>query len=140
MTMVSDMIETMKGLDIKKEALVSISKTSEQYVELNREQLLHGKRADGTVMPPYSEASVKKFGKPAGPIMLHDTGAFYDSFKLDVGNSKLQILSEDKYGLEKEYGNEIFGLGDTNQEYYNQEIFLPEFAQKIESQTGLKMQ
>lgn len=139
MTMVSDMIETFKGLDLKKEALISISKTSGQYVELNQEQLSHGKRADGTKLPDYSPVSVKKFGKPAGPIMLYDTGDFYESFKLDVSSSNLQIVAADKYGLEKEYGKEIYGLGDTNQEYYNREIFLPEFAQKIEEQTGLKM-
>ena len=90
-------------------------------------------------MPPYSEASVKEFHTPAGPILLYDTGRFQQSFKLDVGSSKIEFLSEDLHDLKKRYGDNIFGLGATNQEYYNQEVFLPEFSQKIESQTGLKI-
>ena len=139
MATVADMLENLKALDIKKEALVSIAATSGKILDLNREQLLHGKRSDGTTMPPYSEASVKKFHKPAGPILLYDTGRFQQSFKLDVGSSKIEFLSEDLHDLKKRYGDNIFGLGATNQEYYNQEVFLPEFSQKIESQTGLKI-
>ena len=139
MTMVTDMLANIQGLDLKKAALVSIAKTAEQYADLNREQLLHGKKADGSTMPPYSWTSVHKFHKPAGPIRLYDTGAFQKSIALDVGSSKLQIVSDDPHNLRKRYTDEIFGLGNTNQEYYNQEIFFPEFAEKIESQTGLKL-
>ena len=139
MTMVSDLLAAFNGLDVQKEALVSISKTSEKFVELNREQLQFGKRADGSFMPPYSRTSVIVFGKPSGPIRLYDTGAFQKSFKLDVSSSGVKVVANDIHGLEERYSDEIYGLGNTQQEFYNQEIFLPEFAKSIEAQTGLKL-
>ena len=137
--MVSDLLAAFNGLDVQKEALVSISKTSEKFVELNREQLLSGKRSDGKSMPPYSDASVEIYGKPSGPILLYDTGAFQDSIEIDVDSSGYKVLADDPNDLAGAYGDEIFGLTSKNQEKYNQEIFLPEFAKSIEAQTGLKM-
>ena len=137
--MVSDLLAAFNGLDVQKETLVSISKTSEKFVELNREQLQFGKRADGSFMPQYSRTSVIVFGKPSGPIRLYDTGAFQKSFKLDVSSSGVKVVANDIHGLEERYSDEIYGLGNTQQEFYNQEIFLPEFAKSIEAQTGLKM-
>ena len=138
MTTVLDVIEYLESLNVEREAKVAIGLTSEFILDLNREQLIHGKRADGTRMPNYSRASVVVYGKPAGPIMLYDTGNFQGSFKLDVGSEALQILADDPNDLEGRYGEEIYGLDKTNQEYYNQDIFLPELAKGIEEITGLK--
>lgn len=137
--MVTDMIANLKSLNIQKEALISIAKTSEEYVELNREQLLDGRKADGKYMPAYSDRSVSEFGKPSGPIRLFDTGKFQKSFKLDVGNSVIQITADDPNDLAGAYGDEIFGLMPANHNDYIEYFFLPEFAAKIESQTGLKL-
>lgn len=132
-----DLYEALSELDIQREALSAIGRTGESMLSLNREQLLHGIRADRTKMPDYSYTSVTMFGKPAGPIMLYDTGAFHESFQLDVDSQEFEILATDLYDLEERYGEEIYGLTPSNQEYYNQEVFLPELMESIEVITGL---
>lgn len=50
--------EALSELDIQREALAAIGRTGESMLSLNREQLLHGIRADRTKMPDYSYTSV----------------------------------------------------------------------------------
>jgi len=138
MTTAMDLFSGLSEVNVSREVLSAIGRTSKEIAELNREQLLHGKRADGTNMPDYSYISVKTFGKPDGPIMLYDTGAFHSSMQVDVGGDEFEILAEDKYRLEERFGEEIYGLTPNSQEYYNQEVFFPELANSIENQTGLK--
>lgn len=137
MTTVLDLIEVLSELDVQRESLAAIGRTGESMLDLNREQLLHGKRADMTKMPDYSYTSVTLFGKPAGPIMLYDTGAFHGSFQLDVDSQEFEILAIDLYDLEQTYGEDIYGLTPSNQEYYNQEVFFPELMMAVEQVTGL---
>lgn len=137
MTTVLDLIEVLSELDVQRESLAAIGRTGESMLDLNREQLLHGKRADMTKMPDYSYTSVTLFGKPAGPIMLYDTGAFHGSFQLDVDSQEFEILAIDLYDLEQTYGEDIYGLTPSNQEYYNQEVFFPELIMAVEQVTGL---
>lgn len=137
MTTALDLIEVLSELDVQREALSAIGRTGESMLNLNREQLLHGIRADRTKMPDYSYTSVTMFGKPAGPIMLYDTGAFHESFQLDVDSSEFEILAMDLYELEKNYGEEIYGLTPSNQEYYNQDVFFAELMTAINELTGL---
>jgi len=137
MTTVLDMIEVLSELDVQRESLAAIGRTGGSMLDLNREQLWHGIRADRTKMPDYSYTSVTMFGKPAGPIMLYDTGAFHGSFQLDVDSQEFEILAADLYDLEQRYGEEIYGLTPSNQEYYNQEVFFPELMEVIEEITGL---
>jgi len=132
-----DLYEALSELDIQREALSAIGRTGESMLSLNREQLLHGIRADRTKMPDYSYPSVTMFGKPAGPIMLYDTGAFHESFQLDVDSREFEILAADLYDLEERYGEEIYGLTPSNLEYYNQEVFFPELMEAIMGFTGL---
>lgn len=137
MATVLDMIDNLKSLNIEKEALVAIGKTGERILDLNRDQLLDGKKSNGKVMPAYSDMSVEVYGKPSGPIRLYDTGAFQESFKIDVDSLGLQILSDDPNDLAGAYGDDIFGLTTKNQEYYNKEIFLPVFMDAVKNETGL---
>ena len=137
MPTVAAVLLRVKSLDIEKEALVAISNTAREYLDLNREQLMHGTRADGSKMPNYSRASVEVYGKPAGPIRLYDTGAFQSSFKLDVDSAGLHVVAEDKYGLAEKYSDEIYGLGKSQQQHYNQEVFLPKLMESVHHATGL---
>lgn len=138
MTDVLDLIQNINNLKVDRLAKQSIARTSKIMADLNREQLQSGKRADNSTMPNYSAASVKIFGKPAGPIKLYDTGAFHDSIQIDVGSDEIEFLAKDEHKLIERYTDEVLGLGDKQQEYYNEEIFYPEFAEEIEKETGLK--
>ena len=138
MTTVLDVLENFSKLDIDREVKVSIAKTSKQMADLNREQLLNGDTARTGKMPDYSPISVSVYGKPAGPIRLYDTGAFHASIQVDVGGDSLEFIADDRYNLLERYGEDnVLGLNNTQQEYYNNEIFYPEFRAKIEDATGL---
>lgn len=139
MATVSDLHENITKINMQVEAKSAIGRTSRAIADLNREQLLEGRRADMTMMPDYSYVSVEYFGKPAGPIRLYDTGAFQESLEIDVGSDDFEVVSSDIHDLEDRYGEEIYGLAEPNQEYYNQEIFLPELCESLESITGLEI-
>lgn len=132
-----DLKDNIAAINMQVEAKSAIGRTAKVYADLNREQLSEGRRADMTMMPDYSWVSVHFYGKPEGPIRLFDTGAFHESLNVDVGSDTIEVLSQDRYNLEERYGEEIYGLADPNQEYYNQEVFLPELCESLESLTGL---
>lgn len=137
---VLELIKNLSKLDVEKVVNKSISTTAETYSELNREQLKAGKKADNSNMPNYSKASVEKFGKPAGAIMLFDTGAFHKSFKTDVAGENIIITSNDIHNLAERYSDEIFGLSDNVHEIYSENVFYPELQKEIEKETGLKFE
>ena len=77
-------------------------------------QLQRGEKGDGSKLPDYSETSVHKFGKPAGPIRLYDTGAFYKGMTLEVTAKDFEIIDTDsKTGkLTERFGDNILQLND----------------------------
>lgn len=98
---------------------------------LNREQLSRGERADGTILPDYSETSVNVYGKPRGAIKLFDTGEFYESITtiaLDnvirfVSNPfKQDALTGDITNLEEKYRPEIIGLNEESLEKIRKDV------------------
>ena len=137
---VLELIENLNNLDIEKVVKQSISITAPTIAELNREQLKSGKRADNSNMPNYSKSSVNLFGKPAGPIMLFDTGAFHASITVQVKGDEILTTAKDLYNLSDKYTDDIYGLADPQQEIYNENVFYPELATEIEKETGLKFQ
>ena len=137
---VLELIENLNNLDIEKVVTQSISITAPTIAELNRDQLKSGKRADNSNMPNYSKASVNLFGKPAGPIMLFDTGAFHNSITVQVKGDEILTTGKDLYTLSDKYTDEIYGLADPQKEIYNENIFYPELATEIEKETGLKFE
>ena len=137
---VLELIENLNNLDIEKVVKQSISITAPTIAELNREQLKSGKRADNSNMPNYSDASVNKFGKPKGAIMLFDTGAFHESITVQIKGDEILTTAKDLYNLSERYTDDIYGLADVQQEIYNENVFYPELATEIEKETGLKFQ
>lgn len=64
-------------------ALFTDENNKKLVVQLNLEnQLKYGIMPDGDVLPHYSRTSQEQFGKPNAPIMLYDTGAFYETFNV----------------------------------------------------------
>lgn len=145
---VMDMIENLNSLNIDKEAKVAIAKTTNDMVKLNQEQLTYGLRADGKKIGHYRNseyAAMKNAMNPLpgfGFVDLILTGAFYESFEIDVNGDELERFATDSKAdsLIDKYGDEVFGLTENNQEFYNEEIFYPLFTDSIEEQTGLKFE
>ncbi len=91
-----------------------------EIIRLNTQDQLfdEGKRADGTILPDYSETSVNFYGKRAGPIQLKDTGHFYQSFVVLAEKNGILIVADDVFiydePLADKYGAEIIGLTKEN--------------------------
>ena len=149
MATVLDMIDNLNGLDIHKEAIAAIEKTAGKMADLNREQLSAGYDSRGHKLSPhYSSrkyATMKNAMNPE-PGMWHPdlilTGAFVDSFKVNVAGNDIEFEATDPKSddLLERYGDDVLGLFDTEQEYYNERIFFPEFAGAIAEATGLKFE
>jgi len=108
---------------------------------LNTEkQLNFGLLSDGTIMPNYSERSQNEFGKANRPIMLKDTGEFWNSFDVTLTEDGFEIDGDsikfdfesidlvdmvDFWGLK---GENIYGLTDKNMS-----IFINALIPKIQN-------
>lgn len=89
---------------------------NEALIDLNRKQLLEGRKASGKYLPAYSDRSVEEFGKPTGPIMLYDTGDFHGSFTIAATKDKnYYVKGYDIYGLAERFGEDIYGIAKWNQ-------------------------
>ena len=145
MVTVVDMMANLSLLDIENESIAAIGVTSEKILDLNRDQLYHGFDSEKTRLKKYRDpdyAEMKRGMNPNPGLGNPDlilTGAFVSSFQVDADSSGLEIKADDPNDLTGKYGDQIFGLDDENQQYYNQEVFLPELASKIEDLTGLKI-
>jgi len=112
MVTVSAYLNKLERINIEAESVKSIDQTKDEIPDLNRERMLSGKRADGSIMPDYSPISVSVYGYPPGPIRLKATGSFQRSITVKVeGKSIVTDSTDDKsMMLQKRYGSDIFGL------------------------------
>jgi hypothetical protein len=92
-------------------------------IDLNQDkQLLEGKNSLGKVIGVYKNTYISKGGeyKVAGePINLFDTGAFFDSFEIRLGEKEFYIDAnyyKGEYSLVYEYGEEIIGLSQESKD------------------------
>lgn len=102
---------------------------------LNTEgQLYEGVDANDREFPYYSEASQKYYGKENVPIRLHDTGVFYDSFRILVQGVTVEITAnpvrEGVNLFEKYRDYQILGLTDESKT-----ILLETIAQVVDDYT-----
>lgn len=127
---VYDFLETFKKIDLKDEVQFALLDTRDTYSELQREQIVSGKRSDGenifnleTGSDEYSPQYAKRKGFKK-PINLRDTGDFTDSIFMDVRDEELIIDSADEKSgmLQKRYGDQIFGLDDKPGEHFAEQV------------------
>jgi hypothetical protein len=80
--------------------------------ELNQEQLMSGKKSDGTSLSPYSPAYAKRKGKPLTPKTLKDTGNFHEGIFSTFFEKSFTMQSENYKSdfLESNWTSKIFGL------------------------------
>lgn len=127
--------------------------TVADFVELNKDQLMHGFRSDGNTLQPYrsKEYADRKHAMNALPgYGIPDyklTGAYQAAFVGEVINGGLQVISMDnkENKLAKREGSvdqnavvnvqegrdAIFGLNDKSTEVYIGEKFQPEYYEII---------
>lgn len=146
MATVLDVIDNLEALDIHRESKIAVGKTTEAMIALNKEQLEAGYGADGKRIGRYRSqvyAQMKNAMNPLpglGNVDLILTGAFSDSFQVDVNGDEIERIATDSKTdvLIDKYGDDVFGLTDNNQEFYNEEVFYPVMADQVTDQTGLE--
>lgn len=117
----------------------AIQRTASTFVDLQREQLQQGLRADGEpIVPPYSASTVakkKKKGQPFDRVTAKDTGSYYAGIGIEVDGDKVKIQSSDsKDGdLAKQYGKNLLGLGPGKRSEYVPTLF-PVLIDEIKKQ------
>lgn len=132
-----DLLGRLQNINVDRAAKMSLGQTREIFLDLNREQLLSGIRADKSKITPeyayFTRRKKQEQGRDPDVVTLYDTGDFYRGMFLDVGSDLLEVDSTDyKSGeLQEKYGEKIFGLTDDSKTTYLGEIF-PIFLQKIE--------
>ena len=128
----------IKAISIPEESEIAILKTKGVVEDLNRDRMNKGKRADGSIMPFYSQRSVNEFGKTPGPIKLLDTGSFQAKIFVHVDSTSIITDSSDSKSemLQTNYGEAIFGLDKEGKKEYVQEL-RPVFVKQVRSKLML---
>lgn len=107
--MISLLMETYSDVAPKAEQLVI-------------DQLDRGERADGSLLPNYSPASVFHYGKPAGPMKLFDQGNFWEGITLVVDESGIEMIGRDEKTkmLQIRYGDDIIDMSEESLSILNE--------------------
>ena len=140
---IREMAENLKALKFEELCAEAVIENEKYAADLNTQQLFQGERSDGSSMPDYSFVSVNFYNKPAGPIRLFDTGAFYGGFvfasKTGTAQFPLFITSTDSKSkeLEGRYGKQIFGLTEQNLSGFARVYVLPSVGKKLREYMGL---
>lgn len=123
MRTLGDLDVSINKVDFNYLIVLSLIQSSEDYVRLQKEQMMEGQREDGhpifninTGKDTYSPSYAKKKGK-FKPIDLYDKGDFQGSIFLKVDDiTDFTVDSADsKSGmLQENYGTKIFGLDNEN--------------------------
>lgn len=129
----------IKSVNFDKLIHDSLENTKGSLADINRERMLDGVRADGSIMPTYSYISQTVYGYPNSPIKLKATGAFQAAIKVDVLGSVIKTDSTDSKSemLQERYGIEIFGSGGDYKKQFIKESLNPEFISNVHKATGL---
>ena len=127
-----NLIKGFKSFNAKDIAKESIIETKGFALDEQARQMNKGKRNDGSdILPSYSRLTIEikeQNGQVTDRVTLHDTGAFYAGFKLDIQGEQIQFTSTDSKTakLKKKYNTskgKIFGLNDeSKKEYINESL------------------
>ncbi len=117
----------------------SIEATEKQLLDLNRSQLIKGKKTDGqSITPKYTKQYKKAAGKKSSTPNLNVSGKFYKSFQANILARTISIKGGYLVSrahdlgdiLEKRYTSEIYGLTERNLARYSK-ILLPVFNKNL---------
>lgn len=112
------MFDRFKSVQIDFNAILKrvLERHKKDIQELNQEQLMQGKRSDGTELTAYTSAYAKRKNKPLKPKTLNDTGKFHDQIFPTFFEKNFNIESFDWKSdiMEWANGKKIFGLTPEN--------------------------
>lgn len=102
----------------EKDLLAIIKKNEQALLDLNRDQLMHGLRPDGSKLPAYKNESykiMKELYNPLGVMDLRLTGKLHARMYIDTSRSPIVIWSDDEK-TDKIVGNygDIFGFTEAS--------------------------
>lgn len=137
MTTIAALRRRFENLNVSEVSENSIDATKDQYKEQQRDQLAHGKRADGSQIGKYRNPAYARKKAAMNPLAgfgnvdLKLTGSYYKDLFVDVRSDVIAVDSSDsKAGdLEKKYGDP-FGLGGEYRAKYIQALE-PVFINKV---------
>lgn len=127
---IRDLTEKLKTVneDVINQGLLTIVKNNQsEALDLNTSQLFAGKDSNDQSLGSYKSAEYAKLKlslNPAGVVDLKLTGNFYSGFFADTSRFPIQFGSTDEKAdtLMQTYGQDIFGLDQTNLEQFRQDI------------------
>ena len=133
---IKEKLDRMKALqrDAKKIASVVMMDTSEDFLNILRDQMLHG--IDGNnqsyeyAIPAYAAMKERMNPLANGAVDLKLTGDFQNELTLRVlSQNKYDVYSQDWKNsiLIKRYGKDIMATNEENTQKYRREYFMPEF-------------
>ena len=135
----ADRLRKLTPAVMREKTLESVRNHQETTVNMNTDQLFHGKLADGSDAPDYSQTSILKFGKRPGPWQFYGTGDFFRDFYIkayrfpivfDSRDLKVPLIFEaiEAKGLNPD---EIFGLDKANRKDFARSYVLPDLQREI---------
>lgn len=137
----NDMYQRFVSLDINKEAVKVVVDHKKDFISFNQQQLLDsGVDSDGKKLMKYQSESYAKQKNRRNPLPglwqpdLYDTGAFFESMKLEIINEKkYRIYATDTKtkSLIKKYGSSILGLGIDSRVEIIKDFFRREFMANV---------
>lgn len=139
------MLQATANLDIQFLIENSLIETAQNYVGLQKDQMLHGLAADGTKIGKYRNpqyAAMKAQMNPLageGNVDLKNKGDFYSGIFTDVRADSIVVDSADQKStaLQSKYGERIFGLDDDSKSEYAQQV-RPVFFQMVTDELNAK--
>lgn len=120
MPLINKIQNQVSGLKEKLTEIISdsLKENEDSIIKLNQNQLLLGKRADGSDNLPYSRDTITRRIKKGNPvknnlITLYEYGDFHKSMLLKIDNKKFSIIATDSKTesiLKNDYGKKVLGL------------------------------
>lgn len=147
MATILDIQENLKNVksNIKSIASRAVQDTEVEFLKLNVEQLEHGFDSQKKRLKKYRSKEYADFKSSLNSLPgngnpdLILTGAFTESFNLNVSGDNFKIFASDQKAndLTKKYGDDIFGLTEESNEFYAQNPVLLAMMESITAITGL---
>lgn len=142
---IDDLLETIGNLDIPFEVQEAIDETKQGIIDRQKDQLMHGQRADGSIIGKYKNPAYAKMKNALNPLPGFGVmdwklkGDLYSALFVDVREDGSYIVdsADPKAGPLEERLGDPMGLQPKNQQQYIDEQLEPFFLERIHEATGL---